>query len=134
MGHSHLNPFGSPKSVSFSPALRRDLLLDQVNAINDLLVAQLDGYTSIVPEEFEMPRQVDGRRRDWVGSCPRAGEDANTNAKLFLKLWKPIEVLWHVSANWLRLAGPRNRSFVIIFLGLPQPHSPFVIAATFYSP
>lgn len=44
-----------------------------------------------------------GGSTDWVGHSARAGLGPNNDAKLFLKLWRPIKGLWEVSVSYFRL-------------------------------
>lgn len=77
----------------------------------DLLVGQLAGGPGISPPPSS---HGDGGMsngssnggsslpaNDWVGHSPRAGLGPNNDAQLFLKLWRPMKVLWEVSRNKL---------------------------------
>jgi hypothetical protein len=62
----------------------------------DLLRAHLiDGNAPPLEENGQ-----NGGATDWVGHSARAGLGPNNDAKLFLKLWRPIKVLWEVSRRW----------------------------------
>jgi hypothetical protein len=65
----------------------------------DLLRAHLiDGNGPPLEENGQ-----NGETTDWVGHSARAGLGPNNDAKLFLKLWRPIKVLWEVSTRILCL-------------------------------
>lgn len=56
----------------------------------DLLVKYVVDQEGSV-EDLELPEQ---EQEDWVGKSPRAGLGPNNDCQLFLRLWKPIKIMW----------------------------------------
>ena len=85
----------------------------------DLLVTQLSGGpgVSAPPSSHGADGMANGSSNggsslpanDWVGHSPRAGLGPNNDAQLFLKLWRPMKVLWEVRLTNKRTGRANGR-------------------------
>jgi G-protein alpha subunit len=87
-------------------------LLRQLEFEDQLAQEPADAEENMTPKEafdFLVSNLVDGTAAplaplanggaaDWVGHSARAGLGPNNDSQLFLQLWKPMRVLWEVSA------------------------------------
>jgi hypothetical protein len=88
----------------------------------DLIVAHLIDGTG-KPEDLAAISAAPSGEKDWVGSSARAGLGANTDAQLFLQLWRPIKTLWEVRiVNFVLLFIYMFRSVHSLFLCPVQNH------------
>jgi hypothetical protein len=95
---SHLRSLGLESQLAEEPKPEDDCgcKMTPKEAFDLILAHVVDN--SAAPEDLEMP--LDNGEKDWVGQSARAGLGANNDAKQFLRLWKPIKILWEVSLGW----------------------------------